>query len=629
MLIDGGHKAWFWTTLGLLAAASGAYAVYARTALDGPRGGSVPGLLFGVAGSALMIYAGLISARKKAPTWQVGSAQTWLRGHLWLGSLSVPLILFHAGFRWGGPLEQALLLVFVAIVASGVFGLVLQQFVPRQITSRVPLETFYAQVPHVCRVLQLEADVAVAQICGPLPLAAEACDGVATAERLNQLGVSGKNPLAAVYASIPSASPNETATATPAAHQAKPAAAATRVVRDVADAPSAPPAPKAISAADKIALMRAKKAATPPAETPAAASTAALDPTAGTSAKEPLTPAEKIALMRSGKATNKPEPTPAADNSSAVAAEAPQPSLSAADKIAMMRAAKATKQPDQEPARTDAAKQEAPANSAAAEKPKASLSAADKIAMMRAAKAAKQPGPAPAADPAPAAAPGEGAAPEKPKPALSAAEKIAMMRAAKTGKPAEQPTASTAGTESAPAPAPAAPAAKPTSAAEKIALMRAGKAALSGKPTAGAAPPAAAATAAKPAPAPKPAAAAKPAPAVKRQKPADDGWKQACPEFVKFYLDQVRPFLGVRYLRQSLLADGVQAEGQFAAVGAVLPDELRPLADRLAALCEERRQLAAQVRMHHWLHGWLLLHVPLSLALLALGVVHVIASLYY
>ena len=41
------------------------------------------------------------------------------------------------------------------------------------------------------------------------------------------------------------------------------------------------------------------------------------------------------------------------------------------------------------------------------------------------------------------------------------------------------------------------------------------------------------------------------------------------------------------------------------------------------------RQLRRQIRYHHWLHGWLLLHVPLSLALLLLGCAHAIMALRY
>ena len=43
----------------------------------------------------------------------------------------------------------------------------------------------------------------------------------------------------------------------------------------------------------------------------------------------------------------------------------------------------------------------------------------------------------------------------------------------------------------------------------------------------------------------------------------------------------------------------------------------------------DRRRLAEQERVYRWLHGWLVLHVPLSAALLVLGVTHAVMALYY
>ena len=57
--------------------------------------------------------------------------------------------------------------------------------------------------------------------------------------------------------------------------------------------------------------------------------------------------------------------------------------------------------------------------------------------------------------------------------------------------------------------------------------------------------------------------------------------------------------------------------------------DIREQMDKLATLCEERRVLAEQERIHFWLHSWLILHVPLSVALLVLGVAHVVTALYY
>ena len=39
----------------------------------GPRGGSAIGLTFGIAGYALMLFAGLLGARKKVPVWRIGT----------------------------------------------------------------------------------------------------------------------------------------------------------------------------------------------------------------------------------------------------------------------------------------------------------------------------------------------------------------------------------------------------------------------------------------------------------------------------------------------------------------------------------------------------------------------------
>jgi hypothetical protein len=46
----------------------------------------------------------------------------------------------------------------------------------------------------------------------------------------------------------------------------------------------------------------------------------------------------------------------------------------------------------------------------------------------------------------------------------------------------------------------------------------------------------------------------------------------------------------------------------------------------LEQLCAQRQQIDVQERLHHWLHGWLLVHIPLSLALLVLAVLHIVMT---
>jgi hypothetical protein len=49
----------------------------------------------------------------------------------------------------------------------------------------------------------------------------------------------------------------------------------------------------------------------------------------------------------------------------------------------------------------------------------------------------------------------------------------------------------------------------------------------------------------------------------------------------------------------------------------------------LESICEEARQLERQEKLHHLLHGWLLIHIPLSYALLLLSAVHAVMTLRY
>jgi hypothetical protein len=158
MRIDKTHRPWMLATLALLALSLVIYVLFAVRAPSGPRGGSALGLTFGIAGYALMLYAGLLGARKKVPVWRLGRAQTWMRGHIWLGLLSLPLILFHGGFAFRGPLTAVLMWLFFIVIGSGVIGALVQHYVPRMLTSRVPMETIYEEIPHVRQQLRDEAD---------------------------------------------------------------------------------------------------------------------------------------------------------------------------------------------------------------------------------------------------------------------------------------------------------------------------------------------------------------------------------------------------------------------------------------------------------------------------------------
>src|SRR5262249_20783184 len=142
----------------------------ARSQPHGAHGGTTTGLVFGASGFSFILFAALLGLRKKFPVWRLGRAQTWMRAHLWFSPLSLPLILFHGGFHFGGRLTTALMVLLIIVLLSGIAGAVLQQFLPRRMTRELPLETVYEQVDSIRAQLLDEADHVVTSVCGPLKI---------------------------------------------------------------------------------------------------------------------------------------------------------------------------------------------------------------------------------------------------------------------------------------------------------------------------------------------------------------------------------------------------------------------------------------------------------------------------
>jgi len=173
MLLDTGHRRWIVAFLVLSGVAAVAFVPYARTAMHGPRGGTWPGLVYGATGLALILFAAALGVRRKVPTWRIGRATTWMKAHLWLGLLSYVLILLHSGFKLGDGLTLVLMVLFTIVLVTGIYGVILQQFLPRMMLLRLPLETVYEQIDPVVVQLRAEADQLVSAVSGPLPVLEE------------------------------------------------------------------------------------------------------------------------------------------------------------------------------------------------------------------------------------------------------------------------------------------------------------------------------------------------------------------------------------------------------------------------------------------------------------------------
>jgi hypothetical protein len=144
------------------------YVSAALAAHELPGGASLVGFWFGVVGGVIILFECFLWVRKKyLRAWRIGRTQRWMRAHIWLGLWTVPLLVLHSGLRWGGTLSTVLLALLLIVVASGIWGLVLQQWLPRRLLDDVPAETIYGQIDHVAQFLSGEAERLILAVCGP------------------------------------------------------------------------------------------------------------------------------------------------------------------------------------------------------------------------------------------------------------------------------------------------------------------------------------------------------------------------------------------------------------------------------------------------------------------------------
>jgi hypothetical protein len=91
----------------------------------------------------------------------------------------------------------------------------------------------------------------------------------------------------------------------------------------------------------------------------------------------------------------------------------------------------------------------------------------------------------------------------------------------------------------------------------------------------------------------------------------------------EIFRSSIVPYLQQGRRSRSPLALAHKAEGIFLELRNKLNPGTYEAIDILENLCDQRRQLDRQDRLHRWLHNWLWVHFPLSIALVVLMFFHV------
>src|SRR5277367_3762564 len=157
MRIDRTHRPWLIGSCLLLAFL---FLIYIPYALLSTRvGGGTPlGIIYGVIGFGFMLFAAALGIRKRFPIWRIGRAQHWMRGHLWLGTMALPIIFLHGAFHFGGWLTTLLMVLLIFVTISGLIGAYLQHTLPTRMMHEVGYETIYDQIDHIREGLVAEAE---------------------------------------------------------------------------------------------------------------------------------------------------------------------------------------------------------------------------------------------------------------------------------------------------------------------------------------------------------------------------------------------------------------------------------------------------------------------------------------
>jgi hypothetical protein len=100
-------------------------------------------------------------------------------------------------------------------------------------------------------------------------------------------------------------------------------------------------------------------------------------------------------------------------------------------------------------------------------------------------------------------------------------------------------------------------------------------------------------------------------------------------ELQEFFRHEMQPYVAQGGSRGMALADRNRSQSMFRQLRLLLPPNLHPSVDDLENICEEKRELDQQAQYHRILYAWLLVHIPLSYALLLLGAVHAVMALRY
>ena len=126
---------WFKAAVALSILAAGVY-LWHDPPLK-PHGGTWLGYTLGTIGAVLILWLLWYGVRKRRYRSTVGTVQGWLSAHVYLGAALVVVVTLHTGFELGWNVHTLAYVLMLAVVFSGIYGVVVYLRVPGAMTDNL------------------------------------------------------------------------------------------------------------------------------------------------------------------------------------------------------------------------------------------------------------------------------------------------------------------------------------------------------------------------------------------------------------------------------------------------------------------------------------------------------------
>jgi hypothetical protein len=124
---------YLWLAVALSATAILAYAFHHPR---GPaNGGTWLGYGLGTIGAVLIVWLMLLGIRKRSYRSTSGTVQGWVSAHVYLGASLLVVVTLHTGWQFGLNVHTFAYVLMLAVIASGVFGVVIYRRMPQQLSA--------------------------------------------------------------------------------------------------------------------------------------------------------------------------------------------------------------------------------------------------------------------------------------------------------------------------------------------------------------------------------------------------------------------------------------------------------------------------------------------------------------